>query len=153
MREMTTSLRGLRLWLLAAALVAAACTQFDPKATEAAEALARGELDRARELYRTGADVEAVFEDGYTALIMVAGEGSVEAVRLLLEAGANPDVQGTNGNSAMIVAATRGRFEVVRALVEAEANPRLVNHAGETALTAASSRGYEAIAGLLADPG
>lgn len=80
-------------------------------------------------------DVNAVDENGRTALLFVAGLGSDKCVRLLAEAGADLDHRDFKGGlTALHMAAGYVRPDVVAALVEAGADPEVEDERGLTAL-------------------
>ncbi|OVA16021.1 Chromo domain/shadow [Macleaya cordata] len=82
-----------------------------------------------------GRDVDAVDEDGRTALLFVAGLGSVPCVRLLASAGANinhRDIRG--GLSALHMAAGYVRPDVAKLLIELGADPEVEDERGRTPL-------------------
>lgn len=143
----TTSWFALPAVLLA--LASGACRGPDPATKQAADALSVGDLARARSLYEAGADVDAGFDDGYTALMMTSASGATDAVRLLLELGADPDVRSVGGETALIVAARRRRPEIVAMLLAAGADPSLRNRSGESAESIARRAGYGEIVAAL----
>nr|AAK96775.1 Unknown protein [Arabidopsis thaliana]AAN72202.1 Unknown protein [Arabidopsis thaliana] len=80
-------------------------------------------------------DVDAVDENGRTALLFVAGLGSDKCVRLLAEAGADLDHRDMRGGlTALHMAAGYVRPEVVEALVELGADIEVEDERGLTAL-------------------
>ncbi|EOA33811.1 hypothetical protein CARUB_v10021283mg [Capsella rubella] len=80
-------------------------------------------------------DVNAVDENGRTALLFVAGLGSDKCVRLLAEAGADLDHRDTRGGlTALHMAAGYVKPDVVAALVELGADFELEDERGLTAL-------------------
>ncbi|KAF5196680.1 signal recognition particle protein [Thalictrum thalictroides] len=80
-------------------------------------------------------DVDAVDEDGRTALQFVAGLGSDPCVRLLASAGANVNHREIGGGlTALHMAAGYARPEVVKALLEFDADPEVQDDKGRTPL-------------------
>ena len=59
--------------------------------TDLVEAAMRGDATAVRSLLDNGADVNATYGDGSTALHWAAGNGNLELTRLLLDAGARVD--------------------------------------------------------------
>lgn len=115
------------------------------------EALATGDLERARGLIADGADVNASFkgEGGMTNLMMAASAGTDDIVSFLLNAGAEPDQQRDDGGTALLVAASRGHLESVVALLEFGADPTLADNAGRTPISVAQERGHTSVVEVL----
>lgn len=67
-------------------------------------------------LLRSGADVNATQERGYTALHRAADRGSAELVRLLLKAGADVSIRADNQRTASELAALKGYPEIAELL-------------------------------------
>ena len=83
------------------------------------EAVRKGDVAAVTALLDKGADVNAKFRYGTTALFKAAERGHVEVVRLLLARGADVSVKDTfYGATAMSWALDNKRFEVVRVLLE-----------------------------------
>ncbi|CAI9115405.1 OLC1v1016304C1 [Oldenlandia corymbosa var. corymbosa] len=82
-----------------------------------------------------GRDVNAVDDDGRTALLFVAGLGSEPCVRILAEAGADLDYRDKSGGlTALHMAAGYVRPGVVKVLVESGADPEVEDDRGRTPL-------------------
>ena len=122
---------------------------------ELLHAAAEGHTEAVMTLLATpGFDVNAVDEDGCTALILAAREGRTEAVTALLDAPGLDVNAECAGNTALMMAARLGHTEVVTALLDA---PYLdVNAAGffgYTALIFAAGGDHtETVMALLAAP-
>ncbi|KAI3896212.1 hypothetical protein MKW92_031749 [Papaver armeniacum] len=79
--------------------------------------------------------VDAVDEDGRTALLFVAGLGSEECVRLLASAGANVNHKDIRGQlTPLHMAAGYVKPNVVRVLIELGADPEIEDERGRTPL-------------------
>ena len=86
------------------------------------EAARKGDAAAAQALLDKGADVNAKFRYGTTALFKAAERGHTEVVKLLLARGADPSVKDTfYGATAMTWALDNKHVEVVRALLEKSA--------------------------------
>jgi ankyrin repeat protein len=115
--------RRLPLLLLALllALGTSALAQTDPKQQlneQLYEAARRGDAAEVKALLDKGADVNAKFRYGATALFKAAERGHAEVVRLLLERGADAAVRDTfYGATAMTWALDKKHVETVRALL------------------------------------
>lgn len=87
------------------------------------EAARKGDAAAAQTLLDKGADVNAKFRYGQTALFKAAERGHAEVVRLLLARGADASVKDTfYGATAMTWALDHKHVEVVRALLEKSAD-------------------------------
>jgi ankyrin repeat protein len=76
----------------------------------------QGDVDCARLLLASGADVNEVLPDGTSALTVATHSNHTPLVQLLLERGANPNIIGS-GYTALHAAVLRGNLESVKALV------------------------------------
>lgn len=101
-------------------------------------------------LIQAGADVDAFFATGETALKIAASQpwggdevkaGRTALIKYLLEAGANPDIQDKGGQTALISAALADNEIAVEWLLAAGANPNLQSLSGATALGEACNGG------------
>ncbi|XP_027095017.1 signal recognition particle 43 kDa protein, chloroplastic-like [Coffea arabica] len=81
-----------------------------------------------------GRDVDAVDEDGRTALLFVSGLGSEDCVKLLAGAGADLDYQDKNGFTALHMAAGYVKPGAVKVLVGLGAHPEVEDDRGRTPL-------------------
>ena len=102
-----------------------------------------------------GLDVNAVDEEGRTALIMAAGEGQTEAVTALLHAPGLDVNAASSAGTALMLAAGQGFTETVTALLDAPCvDVNAVGVFGYTALMLAAGKDHtEAVTALLAAPG
>jgi ankyrin repeat protein len=95
------------------------------------EAVRKGDLAAVTALLDKGADVNAKFRYGATALFKAAERGHTEIVKLLLARGADVTVKDTFYNAtAMTWAVSNGHVEIVRALLEKDSSS-----AGEVLMT------------------
>jgi ankyrin repeat protein len=132
-------------------LIALGCHSGDAEIA-LAEAIGRGDLERAGRIIAEGADVNHRFpeQDGYTVLMMASTAADVSgSVEFLLEHGADPNIQAPNGRSALQLAARHGRVRHVRSLVRAGADPHLTDRSGRTAVEHARVAGHDGIASYL----
>ena len=81
-------------------------------------ACAGGRLGRAAfaRLVKATGDPDALQKQGYTALMIAAGNGFVDAVEVLLEAGANRGLKQGEGKTAAELARERGHGELAKKL-------------------------------------
>jgi hypothetical protein len=86
------------------------------------EAVRKGDAAAVTALLDKGADVNAKFRYGATALFKAAERGHVDVVKVLLARGADVDIKDTfYGTTAMSWALQNNHFDVVRAIVDKSA--------------------------------
>ncbi len=135
------------LVLLVATTVIVAATNE----TELVEAAMRGDTAEVRSLLDAGADVNAAYGDGSTALHWAAGNGDLELTRLLLDAGARVDAATRIGSmTPLFMAAKSGEAAVIETLLAVGASANEANDNGTTVLmSAAASGSVEAVGALI----
>ena len=134
--------------LFALALAAPAAAQADPKQAlneQLYEAVRKGDAAEVRALLDRGADVNAKFRYGATALFKAAERGHTEVVKLLIERGADVTVKDTfYGSTAMGWALQKGHTGVVRAILT-----RSTDDAGDVLLAGVDSGNMELVTAAL----
>ncbi|KAG8363782.1 hypothetical protein BUALT_Bualt19G0058100 [Buddleja alternifolia] len=86
-----------------------------------------------------GRDIDAVDQDGRTALLFVSGLGSEQCVQLLAEAGANVNHRDNNGGlTALHMAAGYVKPGVAKILIDFGADPEIEDDRGRTPLQLAA---------------
>ena len=100
-----------------------------------------------------GADVNANYDDGNTALMIASYNGHIEVVILLLYKGADVNAKDNNDNTALIGASINGRTETVALLLNNGADVNAKDDDGMTALGAASEAGETEVVRLLLENG
>lgn len=109
------------------------------------EAARKGDPAEVKTLLDKGADVNAKFRYGATALFKAAERGHTEVVKLLIERGADVGVRDTfYGATALFWAMDKGHTGVVRALLSKSADS-----AGEVLISGARSGNAEMVAAAL----
>jgi len=115
-----------------------------------AEAAKADNLPAVRKLIKERVDVNALANDGSTALLWAAFHSNAEMTKDLLAAGAAVDTANRYGVTPLLQASRNGDVEVLRALLDAGAEPTRWHAEGETPLMAASRTGrVEAVKLLL----
>src|SRR5829696_7371506 len=134
--------------LLALALGLTAAAQADPKQAlneQLYEAVRKGDAAEVKALLDKGADVNAKFRYGETALFKAAERGHTEVVKLLIERGADVTVKDTfYGSTAMGWALQKGHTGVVRAILA-----KSTEDAGDVLLTGARGGNAEMVTAAL----
>jgi hypothetical protein len=90
-----------------------------------------------------GVSVNAVNEDGWTALMKAVYEGNADLVQLLIARGAAVDKQENAGWTALMMASQFGYTPIVRRLVAVAADTNIKNNTGATALMFAAINGQQ----------
>jgi ankyrin repeat protein len=143
-----TLTRTALLALLALALAAPAAAQDAKQALneQLYEAARKGDAAEVRALLDKGADVNAKFRYGATALFKAAERGNTEAVKALIERGADVNVKDTfYGATALSWALQKGHTGVVIAILAKSAE-----EAGDVLLTGVGSGNAELVSAALA---
>lgn len=112
------------------------------------EAIDDGNEELTRYFIGQGVDVNGVDKDGWTPLMVAAGEHQPEMVRLLLAAGAQVNYINFQGVTALIEAADEGSTDCARLLLEAGATVDLPG-TRRSALSMAASEGHAEMITLL----
>lgn len=122
-------------WLPATGIAKDVLAEYESNWWKAARA---GDDAKLKELLSDeGRDVDAVDENGRTALLFAAGIGSEKCVRVLVDAGADVDGQDPDGLTPLHMATGYARQNSVSALVALGADPELADSKGRTPITLA----------------
>jgi ankyrin repeat protein len=146
-----TLTRTALLALLALALAAPAAAQDAKQALneQLYEAARKGDAAEVKALLDKGADVNAKFRYGATALFKAAERGNTEVVKLLIERGADVNVKDTfYGATAISWAMQKGHTGVVRAILA-----KSTEEAGDVLLTGVGSGNAEMVSAALESGG
>lgn len=111
------------------------------------------EIETARTLLDTGANVNTEMIDGTTPLLSASQEGCAEIVKLLLDKGANPNAKTSSGVTSLMQASFRGYTEIVKSLLANGADVNAKEKDCFTALDAAMKGGRAEIIELLRQAG
>ena len=94
------------------------------------------------ELIENGARVDAVDEDGRTALMVAVVKNNADCVKALLVVGADVNAKNKNGYTALMAAVLKGHTDCVKPLLKAGADANVKDKDGETALMLAVLKGH-----------
>lgn len=110
-----------------------------------------GESQKVLRLLEHGANIEAAFPDGRTALLSAVIAGDLELLELLLDRGASVEATWEGEMPALLIASYAGWTELVERLLEHGAEVDATDEAGMTALAWASKidHGHGEIASAL----
>jgi ankyrin repeat protein len=111
------------------------------------------DLSEVKRLLAIGTDINAVDDEGCTALWWAASKGYVECVVALLDANADVDKFSENRYSPLLAASSIGHTECVRLLLQHKADIRILNKYGYSALHYASANGHLTCVNLLVAAG
>jgi TonB family protein len=112
-----------------------------------------GYTDVVGALAESGANVNAVSSEGWTALLLTALQGQAETATELLALGADPNATFGGGFTALMVAAARGHAEVAEALLDGGLPIDATLSDGRTALMAAAEGGHVDVVRTLIEHG
>lgn len=97
------------------------------------QAASAGEAHIVQAALNKGADIEARYSDGYTALMSAADHGHTSIVQLLLSRGANVDARCNGGQTALHWAVWNGHLAAAEMLLkEGKAQPNCIDNYGIT---------------------
>ena len=113
------------------------------------DAIWRGEVDEIRALVATGADANAVDEDGNPYLLEAVWRGREEVVQVLVSAGADINARDSENNPVLHRAVWPGDAEMVQALVDLGADVNALDANGDPLLHEAVWRGHAEVAQIL----
>ncbi|KAF5581079.1 ankyrin unc44 [Fusarium pseudoanthophilum] len=107
-------------------------------------------LDEFRALLRGKAsDINALDEDGRTALHIAIEHGLTTEARWIIDDEANIDIADNEGQQPLYLACEKGHTELVQLLLSKAANINAASHRDETPLTAACRNGHTKVVNLL----
>jgi hypothetical protein len=114
-----------------------------PKPEELLSAAQRGDVTAVQALLAKGADVNAMANNGRTALIEASQNGHLDVVQVLLAKGADVNAKDSLGFSALQMASgQKGHLDVVQVLLAKGADVNAQDNEGWTALMGASASSY-----------
>ncbi|MDE1151324.1 MAG: ankyrin repeat domain-containing protein [Micavibrio sp.] len=122
----------------------------DEMSDELFAAVRAGNVTRARELMRDGADINRPEPNGTTLLMVAVTEQQKDIAQdLLARKDLRLDGQDDLGMTALMLASTNGNIELAKLLLDAMASTELMNMEGDTADDIARARGNFALAELI----
>ncbi len=113
------------------------------------EAIMSNQAKQVEEAIKSGANVNALNQNGETPIMIASEKGVSAIVKLLIDARADVNVKRKNGVTALMMASDRGHTEAARLLIEAKADLNAEASNGNTALFWASIRGHAETVKLL----
>jgi hypothetical protein len=109
------------------------------------DAVAKGDINRVRELLRKGASVNARSWGRLTPLYYAVTLGYADVARILIEHGADVNAMDKYGNTPLHAAASLGYAEIARLLLKHGADPGIRDKDGKTPLDIAREKGHEGV--------
>ena len=107
------------------------------------DAAKQGNLEGMMRLIEEDIDiVDAIDEEGNTALHCASYRGRVEVISYLLDQGANINAKGDFGITPLFDACEKGHLEVVELLLSKGADPTICSNGSRTAIMMASNQGH-----------
>ncbi len=106
-----------------------------------------------RELVETGATVDGLDAQGFTALQRAAAAGASDFVGTLINLGAKPNHRNADGLTALHVAAEKGHIGTMEILLEFDGEPGVTDACGATPLHDAASGGHREVVIQLLEAG
>ena len=117
-------------------------------------AVFEGNLEEARRLIRSGADITLANKYGVTAMTLAAEVANTEMLALLLEAGANVESPNPDGMTALLAVARTGNVKAAQLLLNEGAKVNAAEKfGGQTPLMWAAARRHPAMMELLISKG
>lgn len=107
------------------------------------------EIEAARSLIASGADINARDENGLTALMRTVQHNATETAALLIKAGADVNARDRYGETALIKAALYDKAASAKLLIEAGADINVQDNDGRTALMRTAGHSCTDVADLL----
>lgn len=115
--------------------------------TNIAEAIKYYQFDVAKDMIKSGVDVNIKSDMDFTALHLACYFGYVELVTLLIDSGADINAIDSTGSTPILRAVynnhVSNRFEVIKILIDARANLDVQNRYGQNVLTWTKCRDIE----------
>jgi len=110
--------------------------------TKLIESAKTGNVKKVSELLTAGAEINAVDNQGVTALSWSAFNGHSEIVKTLIEAGADINHKDNDGMTALMAAAFKGNLDIVKTLIKAGSYIQASDNSGRSALQMAEFKGH-----------
>ena len=111
-----------------------------------------GQLELVKQLIKKKVNLNAIDQDGRTALMLAGYNGHTEIVRLLLDGGARVNIRDGSGRTALLFASTGPFPKTVELLLERKADPNIVdNQERFSALMHAAAEGHIEVVKTLLD--
>lgn len=101
----------------------------------------------------SGADINARYDEGLTALMIASGRGNEKILDLLLQNGADVNLKSNDGATALFFASMNGHTNIVYTLIKNGADVNIKTNNGLTPLMIASLKGHKDAVSILIDNG
>ncbi|WP_375709203.1 ankyrin repeat domain-containing protein [Sporosarcina sp. NCCP-2222] len=105
-------------------------------------AAAEGDTETVIALIESGANIDAIDNQGNTAVMAATQRNHVDLVKTLIEHGADINIRNHNLDNVLLYAGAAGYLEIVQLAVQAGADTTLTNRYGGIAIIPASERGH-----------
>jgi len=120
---------------------------------ELLNAVNKGDLTRLKNLLGNDANVNTIFPNGKTLLMMAIESEDGKIVEFLLQKGVDVDQRDFYDHTPLMYAADQGFASIARSLIDAGADLNIRNKQGKTALMYAAYKGNVNVARVLLDAG
>ena len=118
------------------------------------EAIIHGPHERVPALLADGSvDIDERDLNGFTPLMLAAGNGCSRIVKMLLTKGANVSIVDVNGNTALHLTVQEGQVAATKLLVEAGADLEAADSDGSSPLLLAAEEGHSFLMSVLIEAG
>ena len=104
-------------------------------------ASSKGDLDKVKSLLKQGVDINTVYENGDTGLILSSTNGHLEVVEFLIKSGIDIEAVNQRGKTSLMLASQDGNIEIVKLLIKSGADVNAKDENEDTALKWASEYG------------
>ena len=111
-----------------------------------------GHLEVVKILIEHGAEIEAIYKDGYTPLYIASQNGRLDVVEYLISQQANINMSCHHGSSPLYIATQQGQLDVVNLLLQKGANAEATK-SGFTPFYVACRNGHLEVAKTLLEHG
>ncbi|MEA1854033.1 ankyrin repeat domain-containing protein [Cytobacillus sp. OWB-43] len=101
-----------------------------------------GDKDHLLTLLNIGANINALDDEGNTAVMAATQQNQVEIVQVLIAHGADINIRNKRLDNVLLYAGAEGLLEIVQLAIQAEADTTITNRYGGIAIIPACERGH-----------